>query len=105
MSIFVQDTVFIKIIHTQQFKPSLLFKLPPILLRAPLLATLTLSAGLHLLPNRDLAHVIMFSTFLGFAILGRKVIDLRTQSLMGSSEWHAHINEIKTGNILFSPDL
>jgi hypothetical protein len=47
----------------------------------------------------------MFGTFLGFAILGRKVIDLRTQSLMGSSEWHAHINEIKTGNILFSPDL
>ncbi|MEH6829439.1 MAG: NnrU family protein [Sulfitobacter sp.] len=73
--------------------------------RHPLLTALTLWAGLHLLPNGDLAHVIMFGTFLGFAILGRKIIDLRTQRLMGSSEWHVEINKIRTGYTSFPPDL
>ncbi len=74
------------------------------LTRHPLLTALALWAGLHLLPNGDLAHVIMFGIFFGFAIFGRKIIDLRKQSLMGPSEWHARVKDTKSGGILYPPD-
>jgi uncharacterized membrane protein len=59
------------------------------LTRHPLLLALALWAGLHLLPNGDLAHVILFGVFLGFALLGRWIIDRRKKRQMGSAVWHA----------------
>jgi uncharacterized membrane protein len=59
------------------------------LTRHPLLLTLALWAGLHLLPNGDLAHVILFGVFLGFALLGRWIIDRRNRRLIGADTWHA----------------
>lgn len=59
------------------------------LTRHPLLLALALWAGLHLLPNGDVAHVILFGIFLGFALLGRWIIDRRKKRQMGAAVWHA----------------
>lgn len=53
------------------------------LTRHPLLLALALWAGAHMLANGDLAHVILFGTFAGFALLGRSLIDRRKQKEMG----------------------
>ena len=45
--------------------------------RHPLLLALALWSGLHLLPNGDLAHVIVFGSFAAFALAGMKIIDRR----------------------------
>lgn len=54
--------------------------------RHPLLLALALWAGAHVVPNGDLAHVILFGTFAAFAVLGRWLIDRRKQRDMGV-EW------------------
>ncbi|MEX3313953.1 NnrU family protein [Sulfitobacter sp. PS-8MA] len=56
-------------------------------MRHPLLVALALWAGLHLLPNGDLAHVILFAVLAGFAIAGRAVIDRRKKRQMGQLQW------------------
>ncbi len=55
--------------------------------RHPLLVALLLWAGAHLVPNGDLAHVILFTLFGGFAWMGMKVIDRRQKRLLGATEW------------------
>lgn len=55
--------------------------------RHPLLVALALWAGLHLLPNGDLAHVILFAVLAGFAIAGRVMIDRRKKRQMGQLQW------------------
>jgi uncharacterized membrane protein len=87
--------------HSDQFNP----EHPGItrFTRHPLLTALALWAGLHLLPNGDLAHIIMFGIFFGFAILGRKIIDRRNQRLMGVLEWRALVQKSKSGSIVFPP--
>jgi uncharacterized membrane protein len=54
--------------------------------RHPLLLGLALWAAAHVVPNGDLAHVILFGTFAAFAILGRRLIDRRKSREMGA-EW------------------
>lgn len=54
--------------------------------RHPLLAAIGLWAGAHIVPNGDLAHVILFGTFLGFAFLGTKMIDRRKRRQLGD-DW------------------
>lgn len=73
-------------------------------LRHPLLVAIGLWAAAHLVPNGDLAHVLLFGTFLAFAILGMKIIDRRKQRLMGA-EWArltqtARVIEITPGGLL-----
>lgn len=46
-------------------------------MRHPLLVALSLWAAAHLLPNGDLAHVILFGSFAAFAMLGGRMIDRR----------------------------
>ncbi|NRB19051.1 MAG: NnrU family protein [Rhodobacteraceae bacterium] len=55
--------------------------------RHPLLVAMALWAGAHLLANGDLAHVILFGLFGGFAVIGMIVIDRRKQRLLGPDEW------------------
>lgn len=55
-------------------------------LRHPLLAAIGLWAAAHILPNGDLAHVLLFGTFLGFAVLGMKMIDRRKRRQLGA-DW------------------
>ena len=57
-------------------------------LRHPLLVALALWAGAHTLANGDLAHVLLFGGFAGFALLGQHLLDRRRQRDMGA-EWHA----------------
>ncbi|MDX1821402.1 MAG: NnrU family protein [Paracoccaceae bacterium] len=57
-------------------------------MRHPLLVALAIWAGAHLLANGDLAHVILFGVFAGFALLGQRVIDRRRQREMGA-RWAA----------------
>ena len=53
--------------------------------RHPLLTALALWAGAHILPNGDLAHVILFGTFAAFALGGGHLIDRRKRQVMGAT--------------------
>jgi uncharacterized membrane protein len=55
-------------------------------LRHPLLLVLALWSGAHVVPNGDLAHVILFGTFAAFAGLGGRLIDRRNRREMGG-DW------------------
>ncbi|WP_301068935.1 NnrU family protein [Pseudooceanicola sp.] len=57
------------------------------LVRHPVLAALGLWSAGHLAPNGDLAHVLLFGGFAGFALLGMKLIDRRRRTEMGQKEW------------------
>lgn len=56
------------------------------LTRHPLLWALFLWAAAHALANPDLAHVLLFGGFAGFALLGTRIIDRRNRRLMGA-DW------------------
>ncbi|MEJ6479163.1 MAG: NnrU family protein [Octadecabacter sp.] len=54
--------------------------------RHPLLVALALWAIAHMIANGDLAHVVLFGTFAGFALVGQRIIDRRKQRQMGA-QW------------------
>ncbi len=56
------------------------------IVRHPLLAALALWALAHLLANGELAHVILFGVFGGFALLGMRLIDRRRRRERGA-DW------------------
>jgi len=56
-------------------------------MRHPVLVALLIWALFHLLPNGDLAHVILFGIFASFAVLGGRLIDRRKQRQMGKDAW------------------
>ncbi|MDX8350686.1 NnrU family protein [Cognatiyoonia sp. IB215446] len=53
------------------------------LTRHPLLTALAVWALAHLIPNGDLAHVILFGVFAGFASFGGLLVDRRKRREMG----------------------
>ncbi len=55
----------------------------------PFLSALALWAGLHLLPNGDLAHVVLFGVLGSFAIAGRRLINRRKRREIGHENWAA----------------
>lgn len=55
-------------------------------MRHPLLWAIGLWAAAHMVPNGDLAHVILFGTFVGFSALGMVMIDRRKRRQMGA-DW------------------
>lgn len=57
--------------------------------RHGLLWALALWSGSHVLPNGDLAHVILFGSFCAFSFLGMRIIDRRRQRQMGMDAWQA----------------
>lgn len=57
-------------------------------IRHPVLMALFLWSAAHLVPNGDLAHVILFSAFALFSLLGMKLIDRRRQRELGD-QWSA----------------
>ncbi|MEM5494557.1 NnrU family protein [Hoeflea sp. AS16] len=57
--------------------------------RHPLLLAFFLWASVHLLPNGDLAHVILFGLFAGFSLIGMKLVDRRTRRKLGADEFEA----------------
>ncbi|WP_299723431.1 NnrU family protein [uncultured Tateyamaria sp.] len=56
--------------------------------RHPVLAALAIWAGLHLLPNGNVAHVLLFGVLGGFALLGRGLINRRKRREMGDDVWN-----------------
>lgn len=61
------------------------------LVRHPVLAAILLWSLGHLAPNGDLAHVLMFGGFAGFAVLGMAMIDRRRQREMGPEVWKSRL--------------
>lgn len=55
--------------------------------RHPLLLALALWAGAHAAANGALAHVLLFGSFAGFALLGMRIIDRRKRRQLGAQEW------------------
>jgi uncharacterized membrane protein len=55
--------------------------------RHPLLLALAIWAGAHAVANGTLAHVILFGSFAGFALLGMRIIDRRRRRQLGAAEW------------------
>ena len=53
------------------------------LTRHPLLLALAIWAFAHIVPNGDLAHVILFGAFGLFALFGQRIIDRRKRAQMG----------------------
>lgn len=56
-------------------------------IRHPLLAGLMIWSLTHLVPNGNLAHVIVFGLFAGFSLLGMKIIDRRSKRILGADDW------------------
>ena len=54
-------------------------------MRHPLLLAMAIWAGAHIVPNGDLAHVLMFGAFCLFAVLGIVMIDRRRKRNMGAA--------------------
>lgn len=58
-------------------------------LRHPLLIAMALWAALHMVMNGDLAHVLLFGTLSFFAIMGRRIVDMRKRRVLGADNWAA----------------
>ena len=59
--------------------------------RHPLLLALAIWAFAHVMPNGDLAHVILFGTFGAFALLGGRLVDRRKRREMGEYWVDLHV--------------
>ena len=55
--------------------------------RHPILIAMSIWAALHMLPNGDLAHVLLFGTLGSFALVGRQLINRRKRREMGADAW------------------
>lgn len=71
--------------------------------RHPVLMALALWAAVHIVPNGDLAHVILFGVLGSFALAGRRLIDTRKGRLMGEDQWRALDLSRRTGPKLHRP--
>lgn len=71
--------------------------------RHPVLMALMLWSLLHLLPNGNLAHVILFGIFAAFAAAGTKLVDRRKKRVMGAGNWQSLLREVRNGPLLPRP--
>jgi len=67
-------------------------------MRHPILVALALWAFAHMVPNGHLAHVILFTVFGGFALLGMRLIDRRKQHEM--ADWSDQVTVMKDAPLL-----
>ncbi|WP_425087621.1 NnrU family protein [Stappia sp.] len=72
------------------------------LVRHPLLLALALWAAAHLVPNGDLAHVLLFGSFAGFALIGGRLVDRRKQRELGA-QWHRLRDRIAARPVITGP--
>jgi uncharacterized membrane protein len=68
--------------------------------RHPLLLAISLWAAAHMVPNGDLAHVILFGLFAAFGIAGMAALDARRRREWGEAVWAA--KAAKTSLVPFS---
>jgi uncharacterized membrane protein len=71
------------------------------LTRHPILMALAIWAGTHIVPNGDLAHVLLFGGFAIFALLGMKTVDRRKQQAHPAT-WQASLSRLHEGPLLWS---
>lgn len=71
--------------------------------RHPILLVLVVWAGLHLLPNGDLAHVLLFGVLGSFAIAGRGLINRRKRREMGSEKWNSLNKSVAAAPMAHAP--
>jgi uncharacterized membrane protein len=71
--------------------------------RHPILLALAIWAGVHLLPNGDLAHVLLFGVLGSFAVVGRALIDRRKRREMGAEQWQALEAQRRAAPLLQAP--
>jgi len=76
---------------------------PVRLTRHPVLLALALWAGLDLLANGDLAHVLLFGVLGGFAIVGRGLVDRRKRHEVGADRWHDLRRRVALAPLLRAP--
>jgi uncharacterized membrane protein len=57
--------------------------------RQPILLALALWAGAHVVPNGNLAHVLLFGGLAAMAVLGMSMLDRRRRRAMGEAAWRA----------------
>jgi uncharacterized membrane protein len=57
-------------------------------MRHPILVALFIWSATHLVPNGDLAHVLLFGAFAVFSLAGMKILDRRRRRDMGEN-WYA----------------
>lgn len=55
--------------------------------RHPLLVALLLWSGSHVLPNGNLAHLVMFGIFAAFTLVGMRLIDRRKKREIGQARY------------------
>ena len=73
------------------------------LTRHPMLLALALWAAAHVVPNGDLAHVLLFGTFAVFAALGIRLVDRRRQRELGA-EWQRLRAAVAASRAVFRPE-
>ena len=73
------------------------------IMRHPVLVALALWAFLHMLPNGDLAHAILFGVLGGFAVAGRLLIDRRKRQELGASTWYELTSHIADAPVFSRP--
>lgn len=70
--------------------------------RHPVLWAAALWAFAHMVPNGDLAHVLLFGSFCAFSLSGMLAIDARHRRVLGEAPWHhltRHAPLLPFGNI------
>ncbi|SMY06373.1 NnrU family protein [Flavimaricola marinus] len=71
--------------------------------RHPILIALGLWAALHILPNGDLAHAVLFAVLGGFAVAGRALVDRRRRREIGPDAWDRLNTEVANGPYIHAP--
>lgn len=57
--------------------------------RHPLLLALALWAGAHIVPNGELATLLLFLPLAAFSLYGMGLLDRRRRKVLGDARWHA----------------
>lgn len=67
--------------------------------RHPVLAAFFLWSVAHLTVNGDVAHVVMFGSFAGFALFGMRIIDRRRRREMGDEVWRQTVAQMSVAPV------
>jgi uncharacterized membrane protein len=72
--------------------------------RHPVLLALALWSAVHLLPNGDVAHVLLFGALCTFSITGGALIDRRKRRLLGEARWRELDRQRRAASWLKRPE-
>lgn len=73
------------------------------LLRHPVLAALGLWGIAHMIPNGDLAHVLLFGVFTLFAFTGQWLVDRRKRRDLGPERWQSLVDRVADAKLTLEP--